>query len=283
MVDGKKQGLGGFSLSTIRPKAGTINHQRQKTDWLSDVEKASPYAASRFRLLFSRTGAAVLIALVVLSLASHVFAQEPGPNILTPAQVAVFDQLVMQAKKVDPQYLQASAQDGLKRAELSPLAAVNVSAGTSVTLGSSSGFDQVSPGLRLSASVDLKSVYNAMRGGNRAQLDALTASTNAAGRDLRVRVLQAYTAYLSAIRAAGTAADSLEVAQAALKQQQARASAGAATGVDVLKAAQGKNSADAQLYDANLRLAVAKQQLSALTGLNLGQLDSVLSGVKPTP
>ena len=257
----------------------------KKTDWLSPVEQFSPFAASRLRLLFSKTGLAVLLALFVLGLAAQARAQEPGPNILTPAQVQVFDQLVFQAKKVDPALLAANAQDAQKRAELSPLSALNVSAGASVgtTLSSSNGFDQVAPGVRLSASVDLNRLAGSFSKSNRAQLDALTASTSAAGRDLRVRVLQAYTAYLSAIRAAGTASDSLEVARAALRQAQARAAAGAATGVDVLKSAQVQNSADAALYDANLRLAVAKQQLSALTGLNLGELDSVLSGVKPRP
>lgn len=246
---------------------------RKKTDWLSPAEQFSPFAASRLRFLLSRTGAAVLVALFVLGLAAQARAQrasvvigaaltktEPGPNILTPAQVAVFDQLVLQAKKVDPTFLGQAAQEGQKRAELSPLAAVNVSAGASVgtALNSSTGFDQVTPGVRLSATVDLKQLFGSLTGKNRAQLEALTASTNAAGRDLRVRVLQAYTAYLSAIRAAGTAADSL-------------------------KAAQARNSADAALYDANLRLAVAKQQLSAITGLNLGQLESLLLGVKPRP
>ena len=103
----------------------------KKTDWLSPVEQLSPFTASRLRFLFSKTGLAVLVALFVLGLAAQARAQEPGPNILTPAQV--------------------------------------------------------------------------------------------------------------------------------------------------------QNSADAALYDANLRLAVAKQQLSALTGLNLGELDAVLAGVKPRP
>ena len=257
----------------------------KKTDWLSPVEQFSPFAASRFRLLFSKTGLAVLLVLFVLGLAAQARAQEPGPNILTPAQVVVFDQLVFQAKKVDPAFLAANAQDAQKRAELSPLAALSVSAGANVgtSLSSSNGFDQVAPGVRLSASVDLNRLAGSFSKSNRAQLDALTASTSAAGRDLRVRVLQAYTAYLSAIRAAGTASDSLEVARAALRQAQARAAAGAATGVDVLKSTQVQNSADAALYDANLRLAVAKQQLSALTGLNLGELDAVLAGVKPRP
>lgn len=286
MDDGKRLIQSGFSSSpsSIRPRAEPIIHHRQRTDWLSPVEQFSPFAASRFRFLFSRTGAAVVVALFVLGLAVQARGQG-APNVLTSAQVQVFDQLVLQAKKVDPVFLSANAQDAQKRAELSPLGAVNVSAGVSAgtSLTTSGGFDQVSPGVRLSASVDVLKLAGSLTRSNRAQLDALTASTNAAGRELRVRVLQAYTAYLSAVRAAGTAADSLEVAEAALRQAQARAGAGAATGVDVLKAAQAKNSADAALYDANLRLAVAKQQLSAITGLNLGVLDSVLTGVKPKP
>lgn len=258
----------------------------KKSDWLAPVEQVSPFAASRLRFLFSRTGAAVLIALLVLGLASQSRAQG-SPNVLTAAQVTVFEKLVFEAKQVDPAFLQAIAQDGQKRAELSPLAAINATAsanvGGGVVLGSQGGFDQVTPGYRLSASVDLAKLAAAATGGNKAQLTALTASTNAAGRDLRVRVLQVYTAYLSAVRAAGVAADALEVAQAAARQQQARASAGAATGVDVLRAAQSQNNADATLYDANLRLAVAKQQLAAITGMTLSELDAVLNGAKPAP
>lgn len=258
-----------------------------KREWLSSMEVVSPGWARQYRFLFSRTGLAVLLALVVLGLGAQAFAQPAGPNILTPQQVGAFDQLVMYAKKVDPQFIQAQATEAQKRAELSPLSAVsaNVSAGAGVTLGNVSSFDQVAPGYRLSASagVDLAALARSMTGSNRAQLDALTNSTSAAGRELRVRVLQSYTAYLSAVRAAGVASDALEVAAAAMNQQQARASAGAATGVDVLRAAQSRNSADAGLYDANLRLAVTKQQLAAVTGLTLAELDRVLLGVKPRP
>lgn len=259
----------------------------KKTDWLSPVEEFSPFAADRFRFLFSRSGVAVLLAVLVLSLGARAFAQPAGPNILTPAQVVVFDQLVMAAKKVDPVFIQAQLTEGQKRAELSPLGTVtgNLSAGAGVSLGNSGGFDQVQPGYRLSASagVDLAALARTFTKSNKAQLDALTNSTSAAGRDLRVRVLQAYTAYLSAVRAGGVASDALEVARAALAQQQARAQAGAATGVDVMRAAQQQNSAAAGVYDANLNLAVAQQQLAALTGLTLAELDRVLNGAKPKP
>ncbi len=51
-----------------------------------------------------------------------------SPNVLTTAQVAAFKQLISAAKSVDPTYLQAQAAELQKRAELSPLAAVSVSA-----------------------------------------------------------------------------------------------------------------------------------------------------------
>lgn len=229
---------------------------------------------------------ALALAFVLLALFLNSGGRAQGaPNILTPQQVAVFDRLVGEAKRTDPAFLGAQATDAQKRAELGPLGAVSgsLSAGAGLTLSNQGGFDQVAPSVRLSVSVDLPKLIAGATGANRAQLEALTASTSAAGRDLRVRVLQAYTAYLSAVRAAGVAADSLEVARAALAQAQARASAGAATGVDVLKAAQSKNSADAALYDSNLRLAVTKQQLASITGLTLSQLDAVLSGAKPKP
>ena len=229
---------------------------------------------------------ALALAFVLLALFLNSGGRAQGaPNILTAQQVAAFEQLVGAAKKVDPAFLQSLATDAQKRAELSPVSAVtaNLSAGAGLTLSSAGGFDQVAPNVRLAVGVDLTKLIAGASGANRAQLEALTASTSAAGRDLRVRVLQVYTAYLSAVRAAGVAADSLEVGAAALRQAQARAAAGAATGVDVLKAAQARNAADANLYDANLKLAVAKQQLSAVTGLTLSQLDAVLSGAKPKP
>ena len=231
---------------------------------------------------------ALALAFLLLALFLNSGGRAQGaPNILTAQQVAAFEQLVGAAKKVDAAYLQSLATDAQKRAELSPVSAVtaNLSAGAGVgfDLTTSGGFDQVRPAVRLAVGVDLVKLATSATGANAAQLTALTASTSAAGRDLRVRVLQAYTAYLSAVRAAGVAADSLEVGAAALRQAQARAAAGAATGVDVLKAAQARNSADANLYDANLRLAVAKQQLAAIAGLTLSQLDAVLSGAKPKP
>jgi outer membrane protein TolC len=206
-----------------------------------------------------------------------------GPNILTAPQVAAFELLVSAAKQVDPTFLQSVATEAQKRAELSPLGAVTLNAATTLTVGTATGFDQVAPAFRLSASVDLVKLTQSLTKANTPQLALLTNSTNAAGRDLRVKVLQTYTAYLSAVRAAGVASDTLEVAAAALNQQQARASAGAATGVDVLKSAQSKNQADAAVYDANLRLAVSQQQLAAITGLTLADVNKVLAGSKPRP
>lgn len=211
-------------------------------------------------------------------------AQAQGsPNVFTAAQIAAFDQLVSAAKQVDPAFLQAQASEAQKRAELSPLGAVSVSASSALTLGSAGGFDQVAPAFRLSAGVDIVKLTQSLTKANAPQLALLTNSTSAAGRELRVRVLQTFAAYLSAVRAAGLTSDALEVAAAALNQQQARAAAGAATGVDVLRAAQNKSSADAGVYDANLRLAIAKQQLAAITGLTLADVDRLLSGAKPRP
>ena len=73
----------------------------------------------------SRFRAAVLF--LALTLPAPALGQA-GPNVLTTAQVAAFEQLVSAAKSVDPTYLQAQAAELQKRAELSPLGAVNVSA-----------------------------------------------------------------------------------------------------------------------------------------------------------
>lgn len=254
----------------------------KKTDWAAE-SRFSPYAGGWLRFWFSRSGLAVFLALLVFGLGARAL----GQSVLTAAQVSAFDALVGAAKGVDPQYLKARADEAQKRGELSPLGAVSagVSAGAGVNLGSQSGFDQVTPGYRLNASVnlDLKALTQSVRGANAAQIEALTNSTSAAARDLRVRVLQSYTGYLSAVRAAGVASDALELARASLGQAQARAQAGAATGVDVMRAAQQVNAAAAEVYDRNLSLAVSKQQLSAITGLTLSELDRALIGAKPKP
>lgn len=226
--------------------------------------------------------------LFVLFLSLSPLASAQGQTVLTQYQVTVFETLMSRAKLVDPTFLQARAQEVKGRAENSAASAISASAGLSLSGGSVQlagvkGYDQVTPGSRLNVSVDLGRLIAATSGANRAQLDALTASTSAAGRELRVRVLEAYTAYLSAIRQAGNAADVLTVAQASVRQQNARAQAGASTSVDVMKAMQEQNRADADLYDANLRLAVAKQRLASICGLNLGELDAILSGAKPKP
>lgn len=204
-----------------------------------------------------------------------------SPNVLTATQIQVFNNLVAKAKVSDPAYLTAYAKEIQGRGDAGAFGAI--SATGSVTLATSGGFDQVSPGARLSVGVDLQKLYAAATGGNRAQLAALTASTSAAAQELKVRVLQAYTAYLYAIRAAGVAADGLELNRAAVSQATARAQAGAATGVDVLRAKQQENQADAGLYQANLNLAVAKQQLAAVVGVELTELDTLLTGAKPRP
>ncbi len=211
-------------------------------------------------------------------------AQTPAggaPNVLTTQQVTVFNNLVAQAKENDPAYLKARAQELAGRTDAGVFGAVTGNA--AVTLSTSGGFDQVAPGARLSVGVDLNKLFAAATGGNAAQVQALTASTSAAARDLRVRVLRAYTCYLYAIRAAGVAADALELGRAAVGQARARAAAGAATGVDVLRARQQENQADASLYQANLNLAVAKQELAAVVGVDLAELDRLLNGAKPRP
>ena len=255
-------------------------HEKRQADYWEVSNMVTPGFGRVFQIFYSRKGWPMWIIVLLVVLASKVFAQG-APNILTAQQVAVFDQLVSSAKKADPSYLGTLQKEQLGRLTASPLAAI--SATGSVGLSTSSGFDQVTPGARLAVSVDLKQLYTGLTGQNAAQLSVLTASTSQAGRDLRVKVLQAYTGYLYAIRSAGIAADGLELANAETLQQRARAAAGAATGVDVMKAAQGQNSADAGLYQANLNLAVSKQQLAAVVGLELGQLDALLLGVKPKP
>lgn len=116
-------------------------------------DEFSPFWAARLRFLFSRHGLALLLALLVFGLGARAL----GQSVLTPAQVAAFDALVIAAKSVDPSYLKARADEMQKRGELSPLGAISagVSAGAGVSLGSAGGFDQVTPGYRLNASVNL--------------------------------------------------------------------------------------------------------------------------------
>lgn len=117
-------------------------------------------------------------------------AQTPAggaPNVLTTQQVTVFNNLVAEAKVNDPTYMKARAQELAGRGDAGVFGAVTGNA--AVTLSTSGGFDQVAPGARLSVGVDLNKLFAAATGGNAAQVQALTASTSAAARDLRVRVV----------------------------------------------------------------------------------------------
>ena len=74
------------------------------------------------------------------------------------------------------------------------------------------------------------------------------------------------------------ASDGLEAKDAEQKQVQARAQVGAATGADVLRAADARGQAKLAVYRANLDLVNRKQELAAIVGVELKELNTILKG-----
>ncbi len=130
----------------------------------------------------------------------------------------------------------------------------------------------MAPSYRLALSLNLADLFRD-RG---PALRALEARAEAARREARVRVAQAYFRWLSAREAARTAADGVEAREAELKALQARARVGAAAPHEVLAAAERLSQARLALYRANLDLALALEDLARAVGLPLEALRALL-------
>ena len=210
-------------------------------------------------------GARALLVVLCLTLGTA-----RGQTALSSEQAGSFERLVKEAVTNDGAYLGALSDLETARVASSPLAAVGASAGFSMA----GDFEQFqSPSYRLGLSVDLAKLFSS---GNGAVQKGLDARVNAARRQVRVRVLNSYTAYLYQRQAVQGAADGLEAKDADLRGTQAKAQVGAATGAEVLGAADSRGQAKLALYRANLDLAVRKQELAAIVGLELKELDAML-------
>jgi len=191
---------------------------------------------------------------------------------LSSEQVSTFERLVKEAVTNDGPYLSALVDVETAKVASSPLSAVNASAGFSVA----GDFEQFqSPSYRLGLSVDLAKLFSS---GNGAAQRSLDARVNAARGQVRVKVLNAYTAYLYQRQAVQVASDGLEAKDVEQKQVQAKAQVGAATEAEVLKAADARGQAKLAVYRANLDLVVRKQELSAIVGVELKELNTILKG-----
>ena len=191
---------------------------------------------------------------------------------LSSEQVSTFERLVREAVTNDGPYLSALVDLETAKVASSPLSAVNASAGFSVT----GDFEQFqSPSYRLGLSVDLARLFSS---GNGAAQKSLEARVNAARGQVRVKVLSAYTGYLYQRQEVQGASDGLEAKDAEQKQMQAKAQVGAATGADVLRAADARGQAKLAVYRANLDLVNRKQELAAIVGVELKELNAILKG-----
>ena len=191
---------------------------------------------------------------------------------LSSEQVSTFERLIKEAVTNDGSYLSALVDLETAKVASSPLSAVNASAGFSMT----GDFEQFqSPSYRLGLSVDLAKLFS---GGNGAAQKSLEARVNAARGQVRVKVLSAYTGYLYQRQAVQGASDGLEAKDAEQKQMQAKAQVGAATGADVLRAADARGQAKLAVYRANLDLVNRKQELAAIVGVELKELNAILKG-----
>lgn len=187
---------------------------------------------------------------------------------LTEGQARLLDRLAEEALKADPAYLQALADLEAARASLGILGALSAEAGAALA----GEYGQVAPSYRLALSLNLAELFRD-RG---PALRALEARAEAARREARVRVAEAFFRWLAAREAARTAADGVEAREAELKALQARARVGAAAPHEVLAAAERLSQARLALYRANLDLALALEDLARAVGLPLDALRGLL-------
>ena len=192
-------------------------------------------------------------------------AQAPG---LTQEEARILDRLVEEALPRDPGYLRALADLEASRQTLGILGAVSAEVGAALA----GEYGQVAPSYRLALSLNLADLFRD-RG---PALRALEARAEAARREARVRVAEAFFRWLAAREAARTAADALEARQAEAAAVQARAKVGAATPADALAAAERVSQARLGLYRANLDLALALENLAQVVGLPLDALRALL-------
>lgn len=187
---------------------------------------------------------------------------------LTPAQAAVYEELVKAALPRDPLVQKAQGALEVWRVQRGVLFAV----GSDLSLTLSGDFTQVSPGYRLSLSLNLAELLR----DRSPEALALEADLEQARRSLRLRVLEGYTRYLYALEAARAASDGVEAAEAGLAAERARARVGEATPAQVLRAADLLSQARLTLYQRNLELALAFGNLEALSGLAPAALRALL-------
>jgi len=207
--------------------------------------------------------------LTLTAVVSLILAQAQAATALTDKQTKDYGELVKIALERDPAVLTARANRQAADVDKSALGAVNASAGFDLA----GDFEQIkTPSYRLSMSVDLASLFK----DNTPYFAALNAQTIQAGNAVRVRVLQAYAAYLYALENAAVAGDALEARSAEMRTLEAKAKVGAATNAEVLGGAERVSQGRLAIFKANLDLAVSKQNLASSAGVSLSELGNVL-------
>jgi len=207
--------------------------------------------------------------LTLTAVVSLILAQAQAATALTDKQTKDYGELVKIALERDPAVLTARANRQAADVDKSALGAVNASAGFDLA----GDFEQIkTPSYRLSMSVDLAALFK----DNTTYFAALNAQTIQAGNAVRVRVLQAYAAYLYALENAAVAGDALEARSAEMRTLEAKAKVGAATNAEVLGGAERVSQWRLAIFKANLDLAVSKQNLASSAGVSLSELGNVL-------
>jgi len=207
--------------------------------------------------------------LTLTAVVSPTLTQAQAATALTDKQTKDYGELVKIALERDPAVLTARANRQAADVDKSALGAVNASAGFDLA----GDFEQIkTPSYRLSMSVDLAALFK----DNTTYFAALNAQTIQAGNAVRVRVLQAYAAYLYALENAAVAGDALEARSAEMRTLEAKAKVGAATNAEVLGGAERVSQGRLAMFKANLDLAVSKQNLASSAGVSLSELSTIL-------
>lgn len=218
-----------------------------------------------------------MIALGHLCIVSLALAQA-NQTSFSSADIATYERLVSVAVERDSAVLQARVE--LQQAQLNESLAGLLSQAVSIDMAvgtSTTTFEQAKPNYSASLSLDVTKLLTPRV----STVEAKQAALDAQVRQLRVRVMQAFTNYKVALVAAQNAASVVESRLKQLEISKLQVKAGALAPGELLRAQDAVNDAQVALYKANGDLLVTKLQLAQVVGVELEDLNALLKGEVP--
>jgi hypothetical protein len=152
----------------------------------------------------------------------------------------------------------------------------NITINAGVSVGSNSGFEQVSPSWRISAGIDLAALVKTPP----SSLPTLEARLSEVEKQVKLDVMRAFVLWRLSQQRADIAGDVLDLRSAELKAVEARVKAGTATSADQLRSLDGVNQAQLALSERNSEIVLAKSELARVVGLTIEKLNEMMKGEK---